>query len=169
MKKIILFSMLLLSIGAFAKPYHHSLGFSAGSFNGLSWKVLVKEHFAVQTDVGAHLTVFDYSYGAFVINPNFLYQGTMFTNDVLDIDFNAGGGLSFGFVGPFGYNSRYNEGVFCGDFGFNALVGVEFAFNRSPLALSFDFRPGYGMGFDYKDAVHNFFDWGVQIGLRFYL
>lgn len=161
MKKIILFSMLLFSLGAFAKPYHHSLGLSMGSFDGLSWKVLVKERFAVQTDFGVHLTAFDALYGTFVINPNFMFQGTMFSNDVCDIDFNAGGGLSFGF------GSILSANYFGGAFGLNAIAGVEFAFNRAPLALSFDFRPGFGMLFD--SDVYPYFDWGLNLGLRFYM
>lgn len=166
MKKFILFSMLLLSLGVFAKPYHHSLGISAGSFNGLSWKVLVKEHFAVQTDVGVHLTVFDYVYGSFVIQPMFMYQGTMYANDVCNIDFFAGGGLSFGFGDILDKSTKYG-GYFGGEFGLNGVAGVEFGFNRAPLALSFDFRPGYGM--HYCPDVYPYFDWGLSLGLRFYM
>lgn len=181
MKKNFLFLLLLLPLGVFAKPYTHSLGVSMGNSSGLSYKTLVTEHFAVQTDVGFHITVFDYVYGSFTINPMLMYQGTMKSTTIADCDFFIGAGPSMGFSSTqMGYNPPMG-----GEFGLNTIIGFEFAFSRA-LALSFDFRPGYGMyygdveGYRYSSysssyysysdfGVLHYFDWGVNLGLRFYL
>lgn len=196
MKKIFLFSLLLFSLGVFAKPYHHSLGVSMGNFDGFSWKVLATEHFAVQTDCGFHLTVYDDLYGTFLVNPNFMYQGTMWSNHICSIDWFIGTGTSLGLAtNELGYeNKEYNDNI-GGFFGANGILGIEFAFSKA-LALSFDFRPGYGLYFGdvrkngysstyhyskyggyydytyytYTDfALKHIFDWGVNLGLRFYI
>lgn len=80
MKKIILCLMVLgLSVGAFAQ--NNEVGFVVGGFNGLSYKKVMCENFAIQTDlaVGFQHTVFNIEnvVGStnlfdFVLNPNFL-------------------------------------------------------------------------------------------------
>ena len=166
MKKILLFSLLLLSMGVFAEsPYKHTIGFSAGSMNALSHKVLFN-HFAVQTDAGCEITLFDgNTMGIFKINPMFMYQGTMY-EDLYgnQINWFTGGGVSLGFMDSRLGDSSSN--YIGGEFGLNAIAGIEFAFNRA-LALSLDFRPGYGLWF--QEDAESFFDWGFQLGLHFYL
>lgn len=174
MKKLFLCSLLLITLGVCARPYDHSLGISGGMFNGVSYKALVGEHLAVQTDLGVHLTIFDNVNLSFMANPMLMYQSAFYSSEVCEIDFFAGGGLSIGF-------SRYNyihnndttyyyyddyESV-GGEFGLNGITGIEFAFNKAPMALSFDFRPGYGLFYGYD--VEHCFDWGVNLGMRFYL
>lgn len=169
MKRILLFALLLLSVGVFAEaPYKHSIGFTAGNMNALSYKTFVKEHFVVQTDAGCEITVCEQAIGIFKVNPMFMYQGTMYADPYGNcIDWFCGGGTSLGFLtNQLGY---YSYKGFGGEFGLNAIVGIEFAFSRA-LALSLDFRPGYGLGFaasNYND--YSFFDWGFQLGLHFYL
>ena len=186
--------MLLLSLGVFAKPYDHSLGFCGGNFNGFSYKTLAKEHFAFQMDLGVEITVFEDVYGIFKVNPLFMYQGTMYQNNICSIDWFCGAGPSLGFMTT--ELGRYN-GCFGGEFGLNGILGIEFAFSKA-LALSFDFRPGYGLYYgderyyytttnyeynywsktyytyttshtSYEFGLQHFFDWGFQLGLRFYL
>ena len=75
MKEKFLFFLLLISLGICAKPYEHSFGLSAGMFNGVSHKILIKENLAMQTDLGVHLSVWDGELlGTFEINPNIMYQ-----------------------------------------------------------------------------------------------
>lgn len=190
MRKTLLFLLLLLSMGICAKPYDHSLGVSMGFFDGASYKVLVTDHFAVQTDVGFHLTIFDDVYGTFIVNPMFMYQGCMDSHAICDIDWFGGAGTSLGFAtNRLGYSPyRWGGGPIGGEFGLNGILGIEVAFNRAPLALSFDFRPGYGLyygdvidyyssyysssyySYDYYDfGLQHYFDWGLNLGLRFYL
>ncbi|MBR1995696.1 MAG: hypothetical protein IJ989_00375, partial [Paludibacteraceae bacterium] len=86
MKKIILCLMVLgLSVGAFAQ--NNEVGLVVGGFNGLSYKKMMSENFAIQTDlaVGFQRTSIDWLGDSelitttgdlldFVINPNFLYN-----------------------------------------------------------------------------------------------
>lgn len=149
--------LLLISMGVMAKPYDHSLGFVGGSFNGFSYKTLPLEHFAVQTDAGVHFTIYGELLSVFEVNPMFMYQGTIMENSVCSIDWFTGGGLSMGFM----------TDDLMGEFGLNAIAGIEFAFSKA-VALSFDFRPGYGLAY-ISGETESFFDWGLQLGLRFYL
>lgn len=159
--------LLLISMGVMAKPYDHSLGFVGGSFNGFSYKTLPLEHFAVQTDVGVHFTVSEGLFlSVFDVNPMFMYQGTIMENSICSIDWFSGGGFSMGFMTTDLYASGRNSYIY-GEFGLNAIAGIEFAFSKV-AALSFDFRPGYGLAYT-GDVTGSFFDWGLQLGLRFYL
>ena len=84
MKKIILCVMsLLFAIGAFAQT--QEFGVVVGGLNGLSYKKIMSENFAIQTDlaVGFQSTTaleeFTYIRGKidifdFTLNPNFLYN-----------------------------------------------------------------------------------------------
>lgn len=72
-------------------------------------------------------------------------------------------------------NEKGKETIY-GKVGVNAVVGMELNFSSAPLALSFDFRPGYGLGFWSKNSnkttytdVMNFFDWSIAVGLRYCL
>lgn len=69
-----------------------------------------------------------------------------------------------------------------GKFGINAIVGLQYNLKSVPLALAFDFRPGYGLGFnkpytDYDEAgnkhtearVAHFFDWKLAFAVRYCL
>ena len=55
--------------------------------------------------------------------------------------------------------------------GLNAIGGAEIHFHRVPLALSLDFRPGYGMGVPKQEndvkSHYSFFDWKLVTGVRY--
>ena len=82
MKKIILCLIVMgVSVGAFAQ--NNEFGVVVGGFNGLSYKRIVNENFAIQTDlaVGFQRTVFNLEgitgptdLFDFVLNPNFLFN-----------------------------------------------------------------------------------------------
>jgi len=55
-----------------------------------------------------------------------------------------------------------------GKFGLNGAGGVELFWNNIPLAISADFRPGYGLGFD-KNVTMNYFDWKLVFSVRYIL
>ena len=130
------------------------------------------------------------------LNPNFMYEGN-FTKGLYGF---AGGGISLGYcwntlnglcvIGPgphvYGQGNLQEtklDAFNAGEIGINAIFGLEYAFNF-PLALSIDFRPGYGMIFwkRYYDLVavpsnepikqkssmqYHFFDWGLCFGIRY--
>lgn len=56
-------------------------------------------------------------------------------------------------------------------FGLNAIGGAEIHFHKVPLAVSLDFRPGYGLGvpkqYEGVKSHYSFFDWKVVAGVRY--
>ena len=52
-----------------------------------------------------------------------------------------------------------------GKAGVNLMIGLEYVF-QVPIALQVDFRPGYGLIFNYEYTAH-YFDWGVNLGFRY--
>lgn len=86
-----------------------------------------------------------------------------------------GGSDKWGDVKKWMTNEKDKETIY-GKFGVNAIVGLEMNFSNAPLALSFDFRPGYGLGFWSKKSnsttynnTFSFFDWSIAVGLRYCL
>lgn len=157
-------------------PYHYGIGVSVGNMQALSFKAC-NGHFAFQLDLGTkivctngryskHLSFEGLDIWDFELNPNFLFEGHL------------GGGL-YGFVGlgaSIGYSwsgISYNTGWFgiyhnradLGKCGANGIFGLEYKFN-APVALQFDFRPGYGCLFAKHTDVH-YFDWSVNLGVRY--
>ena len=57
--------------------------------------------------------------------------------------------------------TRYDLGK-CGA---NGIFGLEYKF-KAPVALQFDFRPGYGCLFADNVDIH-YFDWSVNLGVRY--
>ncbi|MDR1793238.1 MAG: hypothetical protein LBR36_07365 [Bacteroidales bacterium] len=90
------------------------------------------------------------------------------TLDAGKLNWYAGGGLSFGF-----YDAYYHQNTSV--LGINAIGGVEFGFSKIPLAISGDFRPGFGMVFysysntylPYSKNLSPFFDWSINLGVRY--
>jgi outer membrane protein OmpA-like peptidoglycan-associated protein len=148
-------------------PYKTGIGVIVGSINGLSFKTFFSPSLALQADLGMHLTT--YSYASLSINPNLVFQKniTKFKH-VGRLDWLAGGGLSGGYTWWGGLsNFDLSYGYF--KYGINAIGGAELTFGKLPLAVQFDFRPGYsrissGWTYDY-----NSFDWSVNLSVRYIL
>lgn len=128
----------------------------------------------------------------FEVNPNVLYQKEFFSFDGGKLSWFAGGGISLGLMGQYGsarmksdngsiywYYNRWivdenGAKTVYGKFGFNAIGGVELKFTKIPLAISCDFRPGYGLGFWGKkvngtklNSTLHFFDYEIAVGVRY--
>ena len=182
MKKIFLAVVVaLFSINAMAQ---HEIGAVVGGMNGASYKYWFNDAFALQADLAVGLTQAaykNYSSGMydFTINPNAEYHWAL---PVENLKIYSGGGISFGLcdglqAATWGYNTVN------GKFGINAIVGLQYNLKSVPLALAFDFRPGYGLGFNkpYKDfdpetqteikvnQVSHFFDWKLAFAVRYCL
>ena len=145
-------------------PYKHGIGVTLGTTQAVSYKTFPTNHFAIQLDLG---TKYCYVYGSHLwsaeLAPNFMYEGRF--NDNL-----------YGFVGvggSIGYNWQPFRYIYFGDRisyrngkgGVNAILGLEYKCDI-PLALQFDFRPGYRCVFNRYFADHKF-DWGLNFGLRY--
>lgn len=176
-------------------PYMHSLGLVVGNINGISYKTFIKDHFAIELDLAGfemslcsfrdYYEYYDnYNYqskyyeyirtvsamSAPVLHLNFLYQGH-FTKGLYGM---VGGGINIGYsftpelrkaYRPYMYNDPYANWEEFGKAGAGALLGLEYVFEK-PVALQFDFRPGYGILFSDLD-YYNFFDWSLCLSVRY--
>ncbi len=173
-----------------SKPYKKSLGIVAGNLLGLSYKyVSPYKKFAYQMDLGGRYIHGDdnefnnndfesYFYAwSLEMNHNFLFQGHIKRWDDYCLDVFLGGGFSFGGVfGGYDYTYdkyEYNElghyknlGIKAG---LNAMLGMEFMFERIPLTLQLDFRPGYGLycNFETGNLYPAFFDYAIAASVRY--
>lgn len=173
MKKIILCLMVLgLSVGAFAQ--NNEVGLVVGGFNGLSYKKMMSENFAIQTDlaVGFQRTSIDWLGDSelitttgdlldFVINPNFLYNKEL----KYGIYAFAGGGASVGLAQ--GLHASASPITF-GKFGLNGMIGAGYKLADLPLTFALDFRPGYAMLLNVKtETLLSIFDWHLAASVRY--
>ncbi|MEE0973658.1 MAG: hypothetical protein U0L34_06035 [Paludibacteraceae bacterium] len=179
MKKIILLiSMAFIATGSlFAQDYNQSVGLVVGSLNGLSYKKFIKENVAVQTDLAFGLVATRASgyYAGYVIHgsenfwtfqlqPNLYYQKNVLNTDWGNIAALVGGGMSLGYAEEFGSD------LSMGKWGVNAIAGVEFILNNSPITVGLDFRPGYGLLFasqPYGVITAHIFDWTLAASVRY--
>ena len=172
MKKILTLCIAAMTaVTMFAQSGHFEVGAVAGGLNGASAKYWLTNDFALQADLAVGLTrpatgykdpfenkwvVVDFGMWDFTVNPNALYHFQLPAN----IKLYAGGGMNIGMMGGF------NGGGVLGKFGLNTIVGATYDFDNIPLVLGFDFRPGWGMGFD-KDNISHFFDWKIAASVRY--
>jgi hypothetical protein len=160
---ISLFIGMMMPVRAQA-PYRHGIGATIGTTQAFSYKVFPCNHFAIQLDLG---TKYCYVYGSHLwsleLAPNFMYEG----------HFTAGLYGFAGLGGSIGYNWQPFSYIHYGDHvsrhnakgGLNGIFGLEYKF-EIPLALQFDFRPGYRCVFNRYFDDHKF-DWGLNFGVRY--
>ncbi len=103
-------------------------------------------------------TMKDKSYWTFYTieaNPNVVYQKTVANLRNGSFDLYGGGGVSLGMAQT---TFSLGQAPFCGKFGINAALGMEFVFRKFILGL--DFKPGYGLAFSdkYWKVTNVFFD-----------
>lgn len=148
-------------------PYKHSIGATLGSMQAISYKTFPGNHFAISLDLGTKFIRTDwrgwpFSPYTFELNANFMYEGN-FSAGLYGF---IGGGTSIGLCwNNYIWDSWYFYRFLLGKFGLNSILGLEYKFNI-PLTLQFDFRPGYGMLFDYSGTL-SYFDWNLNIGVRY--
>lgn len=154
------------------KPYTHSLGINVGSLNGISYKALVTDHFAISTDLGvkfnyiaanrANITAYtfewdmDFMYQFYMSDHSFFFLGGGF---VLGYNWKFKSQVIDGYVqgwnwywGQWGYTypvpvaipygRTYSIYHDAGKGGVHGILGFEFVLD-DPVSISFDFRPGY--------------------------
>lgn len=186
-KTIRKFSLFFLFFSCFAiskaqSPYTHGIGATVGNMFGVSYKTFATDNFAIQLDLSVRMCptahVFDKETAAFLemssetitlysldFNPNFMYESDI----TRDLYWFAGGGVTIGYgfaEGVAGFTSYGHSGIF----GINAIGGIEYQFN-APVALQFDFRPGYGLNFSkgYHKSMElwHYFNWGIAATVRY--
>lgn len=175
MKKI--FTLAFVALFSVSMMAQHEIGGIVGGLNGLSYKYWISDNLALQADLAVGLTA---GYGGayfkgnkfgegeldiydFTINPNLAYHFDLPSNFKLYL----GGGINFGMMSDI--NNTNTNGIL-GKFGANGIVGAAYHLGGVPLVLALDFRPGYGLGFQDKDAAHlSFFDWKLGFAVRYAL
>lgn len=143
------------------------IGGIVGGINGFSSK-FINRKFAYQLDLGVKCFVvndyyysgsnyYEYSDLACVLDltQNFMYQNYIHEWKNSSLFWFVGGGVNFGW-------NLSMQGLKCG---INSIGGVEYRFNKIPLALQGDFRPGYGYLFDERI---NLFEWTIGLSARYY-
>ena len=132
------------------EPYSHSIGAIVGNLLGVSYKYIsYYKPFAFQLDAGSKFV----DGCSIELDANFLYQNYIKRWEDYRLDWFIGGGFSSGF------NVSYDAF----SLGLNAMLGMEFMFDRIPLTLQLDFRPGLGV----LDFDETFFDYAIGIGVRY--
>ena len=170
MKKLFIsFLSILFSFGLFAQ-HQQEFGIVGGSLNGLSYKRIMSENFAIQTDlaVGFQRTIGATNYYFeeslidmfdFTLNANFLYNKNL-QNGLYTF---IGGGSNLGLAKGLPYSSAT-----LGKFGINAMLGAGYKMPKMPLSISLDFRPGYAILFQHYDVIPiHIFDWHLALGVRY--
>lgn len=167
-----------LSTAKAGQPYKMGIGAVVGTMDGASFKLFFTEKLALQADLGikygswtekgndwGYSWKYHYNFWTIELNPNLMYESCIKDWSAGGLYWFAGGGLGIGYV----IISNWGWGD-AGRFGVNAIGGVEWSFNKIPLTLQADVRPGYGLLFfsnDYGDNTHSFFDWATTVSVRY--
>ena len=202
-KRFFLAAALAVSVAANAQSYQHSIGLNVGSMEGISYKGFLNRNVAVGLDLGVSFlktpaTVvetykyndsnknkkyvskgFTYVAWELDLNPNIVYQNEITSWRNAELGWFAGAGASLGMMKPTSvsrgnFSMSLTDYKLSGKFGLNAIGGVEMSFGRTPIAISLDFRPGYGLMFrpqknetyTYTQLAH-FFDWKLVAAVRY--
>ncbi len=177
------FMLAFLLLPAPAKAqYDHSVGIVVGTMEGFSYKGMIGYHCAFEADLawrmnrtvgkatyssgGVDVSVSDLNlwYWEFSLNPNIMYQGNVSSQPWGNLYWFAGGGLSIGFARPFADYLYWNKEM--GKGGVNGLLGTEVVLKNAPVAVTFDFRPGYGICFRDGTSI-SVFDWALALTARY--
>jgi len=184
MKKLLsIFVVILMAVAVSAKPYKHSLGLNAGLQLGVSYKVNVSEHFTIFEEFIPYGGVMSNNSYSWLGNwANFAYEAQAAKGQNIILSWYIGGGTKIGYA--------YGGG---GVWGANAIGGIEINMANAPIAVTFDFRPGYALTFfpssawgggsswddddwDFKPAIKqqssstaliHYFDYAFCLGVRY--
>ena len=172
MKKLFLGILsILFTTGLFAQQ--QEFGIVAGGLNGLSYKRIMSETFAIQTDLavgfqrtsamaplrGGNIFVTTFDIFDFALNANFLYNKELQNGLYAFI----GGGPNIGLVQDLPYANM----IFA-KFGANAMLGAGYKMSNIPLTFSLDFRPGYAFLLNYRyETILHMLDWHLALGVRY--
>ena len=169
MKKILTLCVVaMMAVSMSARTYKHSVGMVAGLGIGAQYKTMVMENFTILAELGYFMNLdggynqqlgFSPSYGGGLANGVFAYQANIIESDGIRLDYYAGGQIKAGV-------SRGNAGIV----GAGAAAGIEANMHNAPIAVSFDFRPGWagifasaaGMSYSY-----HMFDYSFNLGVRY--
>ncbi len=145
----------------------HSIAFTFGSVDGISYRYFIDEQCAIQTNI---MWKYLSTYGTTVsylttdvngvaetsrtsqwgklygwtteVNPNFIYQSTIHNWKKCSLYWNSGAGISLGIAQDWGKPKDY---PLWGKFGVTTISGFELTFNKVPLSIFTESFAGYGL------------------------
>ena len=144
---------------------------------GPTYKMFFADNIAFQTDIffKSTLTWCTDKYGiAFAFyyavesNTNIMYQKRIKDKTTVESFWFLGGGITLG------CNILSGDGKF----GTNVIMGLEYILKNAPISFQIDFRPGFGMLFNFDENLNNggyipdnnpwvHFDWTLAFTLRY--
>ena len=150
------------------KAYNMSIGMVAGSGIGVQLKDMITDHFTIIEEFG-YLGSFAAAgnggrmstIGA-VDNLVLAYQAQCADGQGIRLDYYAGGQIKGGYTGYMG--------VAAGVIGLGAAGGIELNMHNAPIAVSFDFRPGWAtllLNAGGTTAAVDMFDYSFNLGVRY--
>ncbi len=145
----------------------HSIAFTFGSGDGISYRYFIDEQWAIQTNI---MWKYLSTYGTKVsylskdvngtlecsrtsqwgklyawtaeVNPNFIYQSTIHDWKKCSLYWNSGAGMSVGMAQDY---QMPNDYPLWGKFGITTISGFELAFSKVPLSIFTESFAGYGL------------------------
>lgn len=156
-------------------PYKNGIGVSVGNMQALTFKTFGGNHFAFQLDLGTKYITTDgrfrnmdlkgVNFWTLELNPNIMFEGRLAGSLYGLVGLGASIGYCWKTILYQGILGDWHTRRDFGKCGANGIVGMEYKFN-APIALQFDFRPGYGCLFAERYDAH-YFDWSVNLGVRY--
>ncbi len=148
-----------------SKP--HSVAIMFGSVDGVSYRIFVDEHWAIQTILmWKYLSTYGTTVNYYItngfgqqqdaqtsdwgklygwtteLNPNFIYQTSIHQWDWGGLYWNSGAGVSLGFAQDWKMPHDY---PLWGKFGVNTISGFELGFSKVPISVFTESFAGYGL------------------------
>jgi hypothetical protein len=129
--------VLLVSLNVSAQiPYKTAVGLRFGGTEGLTIKAAVDQNTAIEGIIGLH------PYGMSITGLYEKYQ----TSGLNKVQLYYGLGAHIGRNTYNNYYYRKDRNYFAyrqeNHFGFDAIIGLEYRFDKTPIAISIDFKPG---------------------------
>lgn len=172
MKKIFTLCVVaMMAVSMSARTYKHSVGMVAGLGIGAQYKTMVMENFTILAEFGYFMNLdgglntkynVHGGYSGAVANGVFAYQANIVESDGIRLDYYAGGQIKGGYTGYMG--------VAAGVIGLGAAGGIELNMHNAPIAVSFDFRPGWAtllLNAGGTTAAVDMFDYSFNLGVRY--
>lgn len=173
MKKIVTLCMAVcMAVTMSAKGgMEASVGLVGGLGLGIQGKFMFAENMGIMDELGYFMnldggTAEKYgmsAYAGLVNSTMFVFQMPITETKGMRLDWYAGGQAKIGWCPIAGWGEMVHMGVF----GLGAGGGIEAKMQNAPIAVSFDFRPGWAMLFTEQGVGTHMFDYSFNLGVRY--
>ncbi len=152
----------------------HSMALMLGSVDGVSYRIFLDEHWAIQTillwkylstygttvsyytvnEVGkptasSRISQWGKLYGwTTEVNPNFIYQTPIHIWEWGGLYWNSGAGINIGIAQDW---KQTNDDSLWGKWGVNTISGFELSFSKVPISIFTESFAGYGLLWNHRE------------------